>query len=798
MPRSSSMIDDQMYLVTEQLTAVPIADLYSVRRGWADQPIPTGLPADGLPIAQDGALSPGQLYESSTDQSARFYLPRYAIHQADGRFQATLKWSGQAGDPGAPLAWLTIDLVAQAPAAGGFRLIEVEHQAIARLGYQMPVEGAAQAGAPVQSDQPTLWYELGALQPSAPNVRRCHMAIHSKQDFDRVFEIMTNRAFKGTLEVHCYATVGRRTWRQVRVRQRDWGLRVVGNRPIGRAVLTDEPATSEPAYAVFPAGVLSPGGAEPMTLGSPGMLGSLIKLEQSPQVVVATAPINVVARAPIVAQPIDVVVAEPLRRAPTATTTANLRRMFDESDLQVDTGAGGVAAIPVGAVVNDQGEPALVSVPMEAIQALSPFFFPIDTNGYMFDVPPDFRPTASRALLRLPFVANDGRGAIFFYDTGLDLFYYQPAEFRLSRLAHPLDQPNFQPYLIVTTMNVVADQPAGGEPTTTCRVNLTYRALPYIDPEILDLASDYFKETQVSSTPRFATLNPVKTALTLNLPSATPGSFTTAPRPDVAISFDEGLADNISLSDQEFLPIAGAFLAGLGVEGAVETQLLDRMATVRLRLSLNDTAGPLFAATYMGSANGRHQVRLTNQVESPVTIAKLGQVTVAPGVVALPQTAPGTTVDPGKSVVVEYGVTPADAYVRTIDPIVTGSVVLNYEQRKQLWRRLIVEQGYTTDTFQVTASIDPIFFDAAPEGMAPLTGVRIEFRGADATVDLTPAAPSQTITLRQGYLSRLLGEPRVYKYRVTNLHADQIGATGPWMDDEVDMLSVAPALPAQG
>ena len=71
--------------------------------------------------------------------------------------------------PGAPLAWLTIDLVAQAPAAGGFRLIEVEHQAIARLGYQMPVEGAAQAGAPVQSDQPTLWYELGALQPSAPS-----------------------------------------------------------------------------------------------------------------------------------------------------------------------------------------------------------------------------------------------------------------------------------------------------------------------------------------------------------------------------------------------------------------------------------------------------------------------------------------------------------------------------------------------------------------------------------------------------------------------------------------------------
>jgi hypothetical protein len=660
----------------------------------------------------------------------------------------------------------------------------------------MPVEGAApQPGAPVQSDQPTLWYELGALQPVAPGVRRCQMPIHSKQDFDRVFEIMTNRAFKGTLEIHCYATVGRRTWRQIRVRGRDWGMRVIGERRIGRAILADETAASEPVYAVFPAGMLAPEGAQPMTLGSPGLLGSLIKLEQSPQVVVASAPIGVVARTPVVAQPIDIVAAEPLRRAPVEVATTNLRRMFDESDLQVDTGAGDVAAIPVGAIVNEQGEPALISIPVEAIQALSPFYFPVDTNGYMFDVPPDFRPTASRALLRLPFVANDGRGAIFFYDTGLDLFYYQPAEFRLSRLAHPLDQPGFQPYLIVTTMNVVTDQPNGGEPITTCRVNLTYRALPYIDPEILDLASDYFKETQVSPTPRFATLNPVKTALTLNLPGATPGSFTTTARPDVAVSFDEGLADNLGLSDQEFLPIAGAFLAGLGIEGTVETQLLDRMATVRLRLSLNDTAGPLFNATYLGSANGRHQVRLTNQVESAVTVAKLGQVTVAPGVVALPQTAPGMTVAPGESVVVEYSVTPAEAYVRTIDPIVTGSVVLDREQRKQLWRRLIVEQGYTTDTFQVTASIDPTFFGAAPEGMPPLTGVRIEFRGADAMVELTPAAPSHAITLRQGYLSRLLGEPRVYKYRVTNLHADGAGATGPWIDDEVDVLSVEPALP---
>ena len=111
-----------------------------------------------------------------------------------------------------------------------------------------------------------------------------------------------------------------------------------------------------------------------------------------------------------------------------------------------------------------------------------------------------------------------------------------------------------------------------------------------------------------------------------------------------------------------------------------------------------------------------------------------------------------------------------------IDPIAIGNVVLNNQARAKLWRQLLEEQGYTSDTFPVNVAIDPSYFGTPPAGMQPLTGVQIDFRGADS-ITLTPAAPVATATLRQGYLAMLLGEPRSYKYRVINQHADGSGGT---------------------
>src|SRR5207245_3138293 len=68
---------------------------------------------------------------------------------------------------------------------------------------------------PASNTGPTLWIEVGALEHVAQNVRRCQKAIFLKQDFDRIYQIMTDSSFRGQLEIHCFATVGRRTWRQI-------------------------------------------------------------------------------------------------------------------------------------------------------------------------------------------------------------------------------------------------------------------------------------------------------------------------------------------------------------------------------------------------------------------------------------------------------------------------------------------------------------------------------------------------------------------------------------------------------
>ena len=95
-----------------------------------------------MPVSSDGKLVASRLYESSVDLAARYYLPIYQVNLVDGRYQASLKWSSAAA-PGAPLAQLTIELAAQAPDAAGFTLLPIEHDAIVRLGYHLPVEGAA-------------------------------------------------------------------------------------------------------------------------------------------------------------------------------------------------------------------------------------------------------------------------------------------------------------------------------------------------------------------------------------------------------------------------------------------------------------------------------------------------------------------------------------------------------------------------------------------------------------------------------------------------------------------------------
>jgi hypothetical protein len=844
MPRAMADQDQDLYLVNQRLSGVPISAIFTDRSrllgrkvGAFDLPSSDqNQPEIPVPVSPDGKLVAGQLYKSSVDPAARYYLPIYKVNVVGGLYQASLKWSS-AATPGAPLARLTLDLAAQAPEAAGFTLLPIEHDAIVRLGYHLPVEGGAPPpSSDVNTSRPTLWYELGALQQVTPGVRRCQLDIFSKPDFDRVYQIMTNDKFGGLLEIHCFATVGHRTWRQIVIdilppqggHKGSWGILGMSEEQAAEA-----PAAQEQVYRLIPTELIE--ASSPTTLGEvgtimPSQIG-LVSLNQQPifSTTPARLPIGQIASPPIFVNPAPtpIKVADPspifvdIAPNPQPIPIANpkvavkqldpavirlqgrkLPELIDESDLFVKRGSITQPAIPVGALVNNQGEPVLLHVPVEAVQELNPFCFPIATNGYMFDLPGNFDPTPSRALIPIPFTSNDGRSAMFFYDTGLELFYCQPTEFRLSRTAHPPDQAAYQPYLVITMVNVMTTASDQEASTTSCQVNLTYRALPYFDPELRELARNHPDLTGWNPMPRFAALDPVKTSLTLQLPQAAATTFELMERPDVVISFQDGLADNITVSDQQFLPITAAFIAGAGLEGTVNAQVLDRNISVKLRLSLNDTAGPLFDSTYNGcvdEAEGIHRITLTNCVESAVQIARLESVVVAPNVSASPQTIPSGLIAPGKSVVVDYQVTPRDSHIVRIDPIVIGNVVLDNQARTKLWRQLLEEQGYTSDTFQVNVAIDPSYFAPSqpqdtqqPKGPPPLTSVQIEFRGAES-ITLTQAAPTATATLRQGYLAMILGELRSYKYRVINQYADGSEKRTDWQSDELPDLSVTPA-----
>src|SRR5579859_130224 len=141
--------EDTMFIVNERLNSIPITSLLRDRdQLWLH---PEGPPngnsntvhgsgnEEALPISQDGTLQSGVLYPSSIDPMVRYYLSQYQLHLTNGRYTTSLKYRSSTDDPNGPLAWLTIELDAVAPQASGFTLREIDHQAVVRIGYQMPV-----------------------------------------------------------------------------------------------------------------------------------------------------------------------------------------------------------------------------------------------------------------------------------------------------------------------------------------------------------------------------------------------------------------------------------------------------------------------------------------------------------------------------------------------------------------------------------------------------------------------------------------------------------------------------------
>lgn len=945
------------YLIDKNLSAQTLSSLVSSSSKTVSQPAQVVGDTTGadLPLTPDGALQPGVLYPSAASNSpVRYYLPRYVLNTTNGLYTTSLKYRGEHDDPHGPIAFLTVEVAAVPPEpsrdAVPSQLREIPHQAIARIAYQMPVQGgtpppppkpfaeflgswrnvdsntggmtrldilprdnqsvsfhgfgkchptdcdwglttAVRSGAalvgtynfsfktttitvtrtgdqlkavifdhyapgdgradrneqdvlsgggePVvpQQNAPTLWIEVGALAAGAPGVRTARLPINTKPDFDRLYEIMTDATFKGRLEVHCFATAGRRTWRQVVLSSVDMTQQ---SSALQKNVLFTDLVSKQSTSVVVPNGtgvnsrkitlaaspvsrltkdesvkiantpatelIQNPAGISPAALNNfhanlnvlaqvspsfaaspaiaPHLTAAALSVAQAPQLarfnsqvlassltaktvsfqpVATTVKPNVpIASATIANIALRQTVAQPLLDRAFARPLPEIIR---NSDILVRVGQVPTKAAPVRAVIDGDGEPALMRIPVETVQTIDPFCFLVATNGYMFDTGGK---TTDHSIL-IPMEVRDGSGqvvGVFYQDSAYnDRFYYQPQEFRLPRI----DIPPYLPDMRILFVDLVTQEGDSGDATLSYKVHLAYRALPYIDPLLLDLAQQQAPNVQA----QFNALSPVTTQLSLRVPEdETQGVLSDLPRPDVQVRFDQGIIDEIELSRTEFERIFTFFQSpsGIGIEGAVQTALLGNLNTsIPVRLSLKQNTGAVFGHTFLGPVGvATYRVRLKNRIESAVSINALYRVGLGGGAFAFPQASPGQVVPPGGELELDYKVDPATAPVADIPPAMSTSINAD---PVRLWPQLFVTQGYPSETFPVHLSMDAAFFGVVPPGGSdPLTGVRVEFEEGP-TLTLTAVLLEADVRLSIPLLPRLLGDPQAkkYRYRVTNL-----------------------------
>jgi hypothetical protein len=650
---------------------------------------------------------------------------------------------------------------------------------------------------------PRLWFEVGALERLPSGVRQCRRRIESKEEFDRLYQVMTDPQFNAQLEIQSLATIGHRSWRQIVLDQTGPTAQITLLKT-NKALFTNtvdftalKPLAStvqQPSVKQFKTVQVAP---QTVPIKPVQQQIPLQAMNLSPQLSVTQIKSSQ-RQASVPSQP----GVKPSSSKPLELTEAQLKaiavqpqiaRVFaqpinkslQESDLTINVNGQQKAAIPTKAVVSAQGQPAILQIPAETKQLLG-FVFSPDTHGYMFDRPSGEAP-AELVLIKRSVHSQAGTviGTVW-QDLSLpDQFYYEPEEFRLGRRSQPTSDAPYQPDLVIALYEAAVEGESNAT-TISYRAELAYQAQPYINPKVLELASEQLAEPQMR--PKFTALSPVESQLTLQLPlDQSNGQLTAVDRPEVDVSFDDGIIDEVPLSQSELERILAAFRSpvGVGVSGQVRVRLLDgTQAQIPVNLSLLETASPLFDTTFHGPVAGeagRYRFSLRNRIESPVQVDGIEAIALAPDITAYPQTAAGFRVEPAASVTLDYLVTPADAHVRPFAPILSTRILVQ-TQDSEMWETFIVSEGYTAETFRVNVSIAPIYFESTPPGMTPLTGVHVEF-DSGAAITLTPASLSQEVELRMPLLPRLMNDvdAKQYRYQITNIHGEELGAETDWL-----------------
>lgn len=818
--------DEQVLLMSNQLQAFELKTLLLTPKV---HPVTTAAAQAPVPVSPDGSLQPQVLYEASDDASARYQLPRYEWNTVGGRHTSRLRLRTADDDPLGPLGWLNIELLAVHAVDARFAMRTLEHTATLRLGYEMPVVAAADpatltwegqwentdaatrgmtrlligrradggwfmhgfgkchpsdcdwgettampsgdaligvyafgfkvttltarrsgqtlvvdvlddytdadgrtdrlsnyvmarsvAAAPAQ---PLIWEALGPLNPLGGSVHRCTLPFHAQEDYDRIHQIITSPVHRARLEVVCKATVGQRTWQQ-------WWLR-------------DRPAVAPVRPDID------------MVRISPAVLNTL---RTQPLVVAPAAGPRTPAIASLRAERASVA---------TLALARGVRRPHHAPDLDEalsrEEAARVLRTLPRRVAIDKKGRPVLVRREVECTQSLACTFDP-QADGYMLDAPRD--PSQAHVLFKHDLVA-EGQSVTFFQDSLVrDQVYYEPQEFRLARS----DASPFLPSLVFAITDVATESEA-----LSYRVRLAFQARPHLGQAFLLLARQRFGPAA-----RLTALTPRSARLTLGVPTADGAPPALQERPDAVIRFDEGITDELSLDEAQFVRLAAAFQspAGIGMQGWVTATISDgTQVDIPLVVSLKDNTGSVFDPQLLrpdpDGVPGHHVVTLRNRIESPVRVngvhpQELGVWTdpatgVAQSVTVRPlELPPAAAVAPGQTLDLRLAVEPA-AF-----PLLSVSPALDLDIQPDLARlmgQLTVTEAFTEATFEVQVSASPLFF-----GPGALTSLRVEFDDGPV-VTLDAGTLVQTVSLRKPVVARILGLEPGYRYRLVAVDA---------------------------
>lgn len=716
---------------------------------------------DAVPLSPDGDLVPGVAYPVSNDAGYSLALPIYGLQESGGRYATSLKWLASAA-PGGPIARLTVGLSRSLPVLGEANPVkEIEHTVSVRLVYAVPVEDGSDT--PAES---WLSIPLGAVNRVDGETAQLVLDLNTKAEFDQLWSAMTEPAAKGRLELRCFATIGRRTWRQVI--PDDFGVEDQVHLLDRGVLLTtmvkpeewrrERPSRDRPLPHWHRRNLARRVRTQPFTTltRNPAAvhLGTVHALNTAVLMRGLNAPMR------------------HLMEAPRALTPAFSREMLTEvfrpdlsEALQVsDMLVGERHVLPINAIIDRMGRPALIRTQAEALQTI-PFGFDVDVNAYMFDVPGDLRPNMTRVLLRAEFDAGEGPPPVVYYQDSAfpNRYYYEPQEFRIPRR----EEAPFLPAVSIAFFDVVEATDAN-ENSILYRAHLAYRAVPYLDRAVLARLKRFLGAGAVLSA-----LIPEQATLKMRLPDDAGTAFAESARSGATISLDDGVIDEVQLTPEALAAVITALQTG-GLDGLVTASLPGAANTsIPVRLSLHDASGVLLDRTFRGPVGvDRVRVTLRNRIESPLTIGEFLATPAGDGM-AFPDASPGLRIAANAEANIDYRLDPPGTVVTDVDPVLRMTV---NPDMPVLLPSIMVNRGYSSQTFALSLSVDPLYFGQIMPGDAEaLAAVLVEFEG-DAKLVLDAATPADDVRLRLPILDWLLQRPQSerYRYRVTNL----IGAAG--------------------